>query len=109
MEENSNVFRISSGIEAFRSFVKELFLAYDDMNAGERARLVGFLSDLKIMDAIELVVDKSSLRKAFLDNPVNRKVVVDEDTGLAFETVEGNLDEEAQDRIRGIEMEDSNS
>ena len=109
MDSDSNAFRISSGIEAFRSFVKELFLAYDDMNAGERARLIGFLSDLKIMDAIELVVDKSSLRKAFLDNPVNRKVVVDEDTGLAFETVEGNLDEEAQDRIRGIEMEDSNS
>lgn len=109
MDTDSNAFRISSGVEAFQSFVKELFLAYDDMNEGERARLINFLSNLKIMDAIELVVDKSALRKAFLENPVNRKVVVDEDTGIAFETVEGNLDDESQDQIRNIEMGDSNA
>lgn len=95
-------FRISECAQAFSAFVREMFLAYDEMGPSERRRLVDRVSSMDFRSAVDLVLDKSSLRKARLDNPVVRGVVYDERSGMSFETVEGFMDEGSQDLVRGI-------
>lgn len=67
------------------------------------------LSNANVRDAIARLQSEYGLLVAEMETNLVRKDIVDEDTGVVFQTVEGGLSDECQEMVKGISMEDSNS
>lgn len=98
-----------TAVGAIQQAIGLAFQAYDEMTPTERCMFKASCGRFDLSSVLERIMDKVALHNAESEAPVEKEVIVDQDTGLSYTTVEGGADHSVKEYCRNeIALNDSN-